>query len=108
MSAGTDDKLSRVQLHHLMAGVLRGCNWTPFYVFKIQEVFGLAEQALEQSATGDSAEALRLLRVAYEQCCGLTQTLFPEDHATFGAPSYLIEIEQFLERATPDSEAKNG
>lgn len=54
-----------------------------------------------QSESVALAEAVRLLRVAHEQCCGMTQMLYPEDHAAFGAASYLIEIEQFIEKHGP-------
>lgn len=82
---------------------------------KWQSWMGLARKVLERSVRYTQSEsaasegypgiahdlgtARRLLRTAYEQCCGMTQQLYPEDHATFGAPSYLIEIEQYLDAA---------
>lgn len=48
-------------------------------------------------------EALRLLRIAHEQLCGMTQQLHAEDWAAFGAPSYLIEIERLIDAPVAQS-----
>lgn len=54
------------------------------------------------SCAAPDTEARRLLRIAHEQACGMTQQLHAEDWAAFGAPQYLIEIERFLDAPLPE------
>ncbi len=59
----TPEQLSSVQLKAILAGVLDGSDWTPFYVEKIKAAFAQAERALP-SETDATVKALAKAYVA--------------------------------------------